>query len=116
MTPTRRPRRGSLPLRARYRTAVGVAHAVRVRGRLSDYPMPARIRILDLQAELTELGWTWTPPARPRPPVRPQRHPTLHDAADTAMGALGATVAVVLVVANLGIYVIGMIAIQRWIW
>lgn len=103
-------------MRTRYRSAAGLAHAVRVRGRITDYPMPARLRILDLQAELKEAGWTWTPPSRPRPPDRQRRHPLLHDAAETSKGVLGLAVAVAFVVANLGIYVIGLIAIQRWIW
>lgn len=107
---------GLTALRARYRTATGLAHAVPVRGRIIDYPTAARIRILDLQAELTGQGWTWTPPARPQPPPRPRRHTLLHDAADASMGLLGGTVAIALVVGNLTIYVIGMIAIQRWIW
>lgn len=103
-------------LRARYRTAIGVAHAVRARGHVTDYPMPAQTRILDLQAELSELGWTWTPPARPEPAARARRHAVRHQLAYASEGAVWVTVAVVLAVANLGIYVVGMIAILRAIW
>lgn len=103
-------------LRTRYRTAIGVAHALRVRGRIADYPAPARTRLLDLQSELSELGWAWTPPDRPRPAARSRRHRVRQEMADASQGALWVTVAVALVVANLGIYVVGMIAILRAIW
>ena len=107
---------GLTALRARYRTAVGLAHAIRARGRVTDYPVPAQTRILALQAELSELGWTWTPPARPEPVTRSRRHAVRHQLADASQGALWVTVAVALAVANFGIYVVGMIAILRAIW
>ena len=107
---------GLTALRARYRSAIGVAHAVRVRGRIVDYPGPARSRLLDLQAELSELGRLWTPPARPRPVARSPRHGVRHAVADASQGVLWVTVAVALAVANLGIYVVGVIAILRAIW
>ena len=103
-------------LRARYRTVIGVAHAVRARGRVTDYPMAAQNRILGLQAELSELGWTWTPPARPQPAAQVRRYAVQDHLADASQGALWVAVAVALAVANLGIYVVGMIAILRAIW
>jgi hypothetical protein len=107
---------GLAALRARYRTPVGVAQALRVRGRVTDYPAPARTRILDLQAELNDLGWTWTPPSRPRPAAPPRRQTLRQDVAEASLGVFGVTVAAVLAVANLGIYVVGMVAILRAIW
>jgi hypothetical protein len=71
--------------------------------------MPARVRILDLQAELEGLGWTWTPPSRPRPPTSSRRHPLTRDLADASPGAFWVTFAV----ASLGIYVVGIITILR---
>lgn len=103
-------------LRARYRTAIGAAHALRVRGQVTDYPMPAQTRIFDLQAQLSGLGWTWTPPARPQPAARVRRHAVQDHLAGASQGALWVTVAVALAVANLGIYVVCMIAILRAIW
>lgn len=98
-------------LRDRYRRGVAVALAVRVRGRAGDYPEAARRRILDLQAELVEAGWTWLPPGRPLPPRSRRR------AGAEAVGSASAAVGVIaFVLVNLAVYVLGLIAILRWIW
>lgn len=99
-------------LRGRYRRAVGRALAVRVRGQAADYPEAARRRILDLRAELVEEGWTWFPPERPLRGARSRRQTGAETTA--AVPAVAAVVAFVLV--NLAVYVLGLVAIVRWIW
>lgn len=104
---------GLAALRGRYRNAIGIAHAVRVRCGVAAYPPAARGRILDLQEELAALDWTWTPPSRPTPPPdRPPSHPHRQDAIYASLGILWPAFAV----ANLAVYAVGMIALLRWIW
>jgi hypothetical protein len=90
-------------------------------GRLDAYPSTARARVRALQQECDDAGWRWQPGTRPRLVAegrlpraeRPVPQPTRRQ---RVRSALTAAFAVTVVLANIGIYVLGFVMLLRWIW
>jgi hypothetical protein len=107
---------GLVAFRDRRRGPVALANALPIRRPATDYPPAAQHRISALQDELTTLHYSWTPPSPPlrmRPagvqPSRTSVRTRLWDTAEIALVTL-------LVLGNLGLYLLGLVTLLRWIW